>query len=125
MFGSEDIYTALNVSSITNLLDTWGTGKALFAEPLIPESFTGTEVINFYMATPYNGGIEIEKYEYTINCRSATFKKSAELSLAVFTALNRANGTDSFTVCSVLKTIPPVDNTDTYNTPVTVILKKR
>ena len=120
MFGATEIYNALNVSSITNLLDAWETEKALFNDSLIPESFTGKESINFYLSGTVDGGSEIPAYIYSVNCRSETFKKSVAMALAVYTALNRAYTNGGFKVCSILRTIPPVDPTDVYNTPIEI-----
>lgn len=125
MFGASEIYTALNVSTITNLLDTYGSGKALFNDLKIPEKCTGKNTINFYLVAPISGAAEIEEYEYSINCRSDTFKKSITMAYTVYGALNRIHALDSFTLSYVLQTIPPADSTDVYNTPVTIKLKKR
>lgn len=125
MLGATELYTALNVSTITNLLDSWGSDKALFNDSLLPESFTGKESINFYLVTPHNGGNEIEQYEYSINCRAETYKKSTEMAFTVFTELNRSFADNAFKICSILRTIPPADDTDVYNTPVQIKIKMR
>ncbi len=125
MFGATELYNALNVSTVTNLLDAWGTGKALFNEPIIPENCTGTETINFYFIAAINGGLDYGDYQYNVNCRSATYKNSLILANAVFSILNRVSIPDGFMFCNMLQTIPPADNTDTYNTPITVKIKMR
>ena len=125
MFGADKMYTALNVTSITSLLDTYGTGKALFNEMLMPESFTGKKSINFYLIAPIVGGSELEEYEYSINCRAATMNASLTMAYTVYSLLNRAHGVNSFKISSVLATIPPIDSTDLYNTPVSIKLKMR
>jgi hypothetical protein len=125
MFGADKIYTALNIVGITGLLDTYGTGKALFNESLIPSAFTGKKSINFYLVSPIIGANELEEYEYSVNCRAATHNASLTMAYTVHTALNRVHGVDSFKLSSVLQTIPPADSTDVFNTPVTIKLKMR
>jgi hypothetical protein len=125
MWGATEIYTALNVTAITNLLDSFKTGKALFNDSLIPEAFTGKKSINFYLISPIIGASELEEYEYSVNCRADTFGKSLNLAYNVHEALNRVHGVDSFTLSSVLQTIPPQDSTDVYNTPISIKLKMR
>jgi hypothetical protein len=128
MFSSEDVYMALNVASITALLDDYEastTVNALFDGHIIPQDFTGTESINFYMSGVFLGGIEWEEYRYSINCRSATDMGSRTMAKAVIDGINRVHYDDYFIVCSVLQTIPPMDKTDVYNTPVEATIKKR
>lgn len=125
MFGQSEIHTALNVTAINNLLDAFGSGKALFNDSIIPASFTGKSSINYYLISPIIGANELEEYEYSVNCRSNTFNKSLTLAYTVHTALNRIHGVDSFKLSSVLTTIPPIDSTDVYNTPITIKLKMR
>ena len=125
MFGADKIYTALNVTGITTLLDSFGTGKALFNEMIMPESFTSDKSINFYLIAPIIGASELEEYEYSVNCRAATMNESLTMAYTVHTALNRVHGVDSFKLSSVLRTIPPIDPDDVYNTPITIKLKMR
>ena len=125
MFGSDLLYTALNVASITNLLDTQDSVVGLFSGRLIPEFFTENKTINFYSNAPFDGSLEYQKYVYSINCRAKTDAESRAIAQAVFTAVNRADFTDYHTNCSVLGTLPPQDNTDVFNTPVEVIIKTR
>ena len=125
MFGKDEIYTALNVTAITNLLDAYGSGKALFNEMIMPSAYTGKKSINFYLIAPIIGASEVEEYEYSINCRAATMNASLSMAYTVHTALNRVHGVDSFKISSVLATIPPADQTDSFNTPVTIKLKLR
>lgn len=125
MFGTTEIYTALNVSAITNLLDTYKTGKALFSDLIAPSDFTGDDYINFYMVSPFNGAREVKEYTYSVNCRSNTYKKSLTMAYTVLNELNRAYGSDSYMTVTVLQTLPPADETDVYNTPVNIKLKTR
>lgn len=124
MFGAGELLTAVNVSAITNLLDAYGTGKALFSDSLIPSDFTGNKSINFYMAVPFTNR-EYKEYRYTIHCRAKTYNESIAIAYAVYTAINRVHYTDYFILCDVLSTIPPQDVNDNYNTPVEALIKQR
>lgn len=125
MFGQDKIYTALNVSSITGLLDDYRTGKALFSESVMPEDFTGQKSVNYYMVSSFNGGLEYSEYRYSISCRAATQGEASTIASAVFDALNRSSYGDYYIVCSVNPVIPPADDTDNFNVPVEIILKTR
>lgn len=120
-FNSTLMYNALNVLSITTLLDTDG----IFDGRAIPEDFTGFKTINFYLSGPYNGSVEWSEYPYSVNCRASTDGESRAIAEAVFNQLNRADFTGYHTNCSVLGTLPPIDSTDVFNTLVEVILKSR
>ena len=125
MFGSDLLYTAINVTDITDLLDTVNSVKGLFNARLIPEFFTGDKVINFYMTSPFDGSVEYGNYRYNINCRAKTDGESRTIAMAVFTQINRADFSGYHINCSVLGTLPPLDDTDVFNTPISVIIKSR
>ncbi len=125
MIGGSLLYNALNVASITSLLDTSGGMLGLFNDRGIPEKFTAKKVINFYFSAPYSGSIEWDEFTYNINCRAETDGESRTIAQAVFTQLNRADFAGYHTNVDVLGTLPPIDNTDVFNTPVSVILKSR
>lgn len=124
MFGSNRLFTALNVSAITTLLDTYLTKAAIFPSALLPEQFTGTESINYYLTSPYNAAMTYAEYIYIANCRSITDIGSRTIAQAVID-INETAITDGFLYCSLLPTIPPIDKDDTYNTPVEVRIKSR
>lgn len=130
MFGSDDLYTALNQTAITDLLDDYevsstSTMSALFDGMILPQDFTGTESINYYMTTPFNAAADNEIYKYSINCRSADYHSSLTMAYTVKETINRSFGDDYYIICIVLAPIPPADNTDVYNTPIeATILKK-
>jgi len=125
MNGRTRLYNALNVAAITNLLDSYGGEPAIFSGTRIPESFSGDNVINFFRNGNVNNGIEYNEYPYLINCRAASDYESEELAQAVIDEINRAAVTDGLVYCELLATIPPADETDLYNTPITVIMKTR
>jgi hypothetical protein len=126
MFGSTEIYNALNVSAITGGLDSYRTTyKALFDSITIPSDFTGHKSINFYMNKTYNAATEYETYEYVLNCRAATYAESRQIAFNVIEKINRTTYLDYFIVCFLMQTIIPQDDTDNFNTPITITLKMR
>lgn len=129
MFGSNRLGAALNVASITDYLDTYSEGlggKALFPSAIIPEAFKKTEVVNFYMTSPYDPRIGYQEYGYTVACRSRLEHTSRLIAKAVKDEINEKQiESGTFYVSGILQTVPPLDETDIYNTPVTVILKSR
>ena len=139
MFASEEIFNALNVSAITSLLDTYTDSgstsvPALFDAMVLPEDFTGSKSINFYINEPRNAALSFEVYVYTVNCRSddysGTNTTSRDIADAVINTINQEGNSegglsDYYTTCSVLATIPPADGEDNYNTPIEVTIKLR
>lgn len=125
MFGRDRLYTALNIAPITALLDTYGGEPAIFNGTRIAESFAGDKVINYFISSPYNATLAYNEYTFTVNCRAASDVESAEIAKAVIDNLNETAVTDGRLYCSLLATIPPLDETDLYNTPITVIMKSK
>lgn len=123
-FGSDIIYSALNVSAVTDTIDTYLSSPAIFDDVLQPSNFTGSG-INYYLQDQFNAAEEYEDYTYIINCRADSYSQSQTIAAAVVDSINRTHYTDSFITCQVLTTITPLDSTDNYNTPVTANLKKR
>ena len=124
-FNSNLMYDALNDTSITSLLDTQDSTLGLFNSRAIPQFFTEFKTINFYLSSPINGALEWNQYFYSVNCRAKTDGESRAIAQAVFDHLNRADFSGYHTNCNVLGTIPPQDETDSFNTPIEVILKSR
>jgi len=126
MFGSDLLKTALSVTAVTDLLDSVSGVKALIDGRFLPSAFTTVDAtINFYLIGQFNASLEWDEYTYSIACRDKTDYESRTIAQAVLDTLNRADGTDCHFNCTVLGTIPPVDDTDNYNTPVEVIIKVR
>lgn len=125
MFGSNRLFGKLNITAITDLLDDYGDGSAIFPGTRIPKKFKGTEVINYYRTGLYDATAAYNEYTYNINCRSALEIDSQTMAKAVIDNLNETAVTDGRLYCSLLATIPPFDETDLYNTPVTVIMKSK
>lgn len=74
--------------------------------------------------TIYQSGTEtasdVYDVNHTVNCRSNTEKKAKELAQAVKAALHRVTFPNIGFVCFVEPVIPPQDDTDNFNAPVTV-----
>lgn len=124
-FNSDLMFDALSVTGVTSLLDTVGGIKGLFDGRVIPDFFTSFKTINFYLVGPFNGSLEWGQYIYSVNCRAKTDGESRAIAEAVFDQVNRADFTNYHTNCNVLGTLPPMDDTDVFNTPIEVILKSR
>jgi len=127
MFGLTNIYSALNTATITDLLTTYMTGKALFNSTIIPQDLAiDATSINFYLVAPTNNA-DFSEYSISINCRSGSYNGSLTLAYTVHETLHRHCSVDGgyFLKMSVLPTISPADNTDNYNTPIEAIIKER
>lgn len=130
MYGDTELAAALNVPAITGLLDSFSaglSGKALFDARVLPKTFKGNKSINFYLNSPI-GPSEIDIYSYTINCRSDSEKTgtgSQVIAKAVMDEISRESYSGYYIVCSLEVTIPPEDDQDNYNTPITATIKMR
>lgn len=125
MLGSDLLYTALNIAAITDNLDTYLTGKALFSDMHLPKSYLGNNSINFYMATPFVPNMAYNDYVYSGSCRGLTYEESRGLANTVIEEINRTSYIDYYVVCTVQTTISPMDDTDTYNTQIEFTIKSR
>jgi hypothetical protein len=128
MIGSSEMYDALNNTDITDLLTTYGTRKAIFEDLLVPEDVPATATtINYYRISSLDGGLDYTQVDWSVNCRANTYNASLALAQKVFEETNRINGTnaDYHILCRILQTIPPLDATDNYNTPIAATLKTR
>lgn len=119
------IYTALNVTAVTNLLDTYGTGKALFADSLIPADCGVWKTINFYQSGSEDYGLDYGQVNFSVNCRAQTRAEASAIAEAVLTRLNRTNFGNFYIVGAKLPILNPADETDSYNQPVEITLKAR
>ena len=122
MFGSTQLYTALNTAAITAKVDTFKSAAAIFSDMLIPQDFTGNKSINFYMASRTQDS-EVEIYTYTINCRALTYNLSRDIANAVINAISRKNYSDCFIYITPQATLSPLDDRDTYNTTLEAVVK--
>ena len=126
IYGSDKIYALLVANStLTALLDTFAGSPAIFDDPVIPDSFTGNEVINLYRATPVDNTLSYTDALFTVNCRGKKKTTAESIQTAVKNALNRKNPLSGrgILITSALPTIPPRDERDDYNAPVEVRIK--
>jgi hypothetical protein len=125
-FGREEMWTALNVSAITSLLDTDSDGKpALYPNTGLPSQFLETKKnksINYFMGAPTTKA-NIEIYQYNINCRGGSFTESLNIAKAVITQINRRHYGTYYITAVGNSPIPPADKTDNHNTPVTATIQ--
>lgn len=117
--------TTLNVAlHATDITDLLTSTNSIYNSPVLPTSVENdAKTINFYLTSPFSGGLEYTDVEYTINCRSSNQYTSRQIAQAVYTELNRSTYTDYFMIANILSTIKPADETDNYNTPVLVNIK--
>jgi hypothetical protein len=133
--GSDYIFnTLVNDAPLVALLGTW-TDSSSVSHPsvhngrMVPEIDASTETVNFYRTGSFVGGNEYFQVDYSLDCRAKSEYNSLAIALTAVVALNRVYGSfgsmDYFGVCDILPTIPPADDADVYNTPVTFRLKRR
>lgn len=123
--GGEYIYDVLsNESDVTDIV-----GSSVYNARMTPKADTSAETINYYQSGTYAAADEVFQLTWSINCRAGTGYKSQELAHHVTEALNRVStsvgGYRYFGTISILPTIPPADETDVFNTPVEIIVRRR
>ena len=64
--------------------------------------------------------LEYYETEFTVDCRATTEPKSIALQDAVIEAINRKSTSTGIFKCSAYAVIPPVDESDNYNTPAAI-----
>ncbi len=124
MLGIVELFTAINISSIQAVVDDYGTGHAIFIDELVPSDFTGKKSVNCYLTANYDPSLEIDYYKYSASCRAETGNESRIIAQAVIDGINRVSYSDYYISCKLLPVIRPQDDTDTYNSPVEIIIKK-
>ena len=125
MNGASEIYKVLVANaSIQGLVSKTGTAPNVIykiAASVVEPSGWG---IADSTLTIYQSGTEtasdVYDVNHTVNCRSNTEKKAKELAQAVKAALHRVTFPDIGFVCFIEPVIPPQDDTDNFNAPVTV-----
>lgn len=124
MFGSNELYTALNITAIKSLLDNdtgTSSGKALYSGPIILNDSVNKS-INFYMSGTHNASADVPEFTYICSCRALNYSDSRAIANAIANNLDRQKiGIYWFNV-DVLPTLSPADSTDYYNTPVMVLM---
>ncbi|MDD4689074.1 MAG: hypothetical protein PHE51_04930 [Eubacteriales bacterium] len=124
MFGEDKLFTALNVAAIQAKVDALTSGYAIWSDLLIPQDFTGTKSINFYMSSRLPES-EVDMYNYTINCRAETMNEAMDISNTIISTVSRKSYTDCFIYMTQMAIIPPIDDTDSYNSVIEAIIKLR
>lgn len=125
MNGASEIYKVLVANAtIQGLVSKTGTAPNIvykIAASVVEPSGWG---IADSTLTIYQSGTEtasdVYDVNHTVNCRSNTEKKAKELAQAVKAALHRVTLPDIGFVCFIEPVIPPQDDTDNFNAPVTV-----
>ena len=126
MYGSDEIYDALNVASVTALIDTYGDDEApaIFADMVIPADIDEeSKTINYYRSGPLNLALDEEIYIYTVNCRAKTYNDAETIMKAVADSINRTNYSGYFITCQALPVIMPQNEQDNYNCPLEITVK--
>lgn len=123
-YGGDFIATKLNASTALSAL----VSTEIHNARLLPDG-AGIESVNYYPVIPYNPRLETFASTWSVDCRSATEWGALAIAQAVVTALNRVDaavgGFTYFAVCNIGGAVPPIDNTDAYNVPVSVELRRR
>lgn len=125
MNGASEIYKVLVANAtIQGLVSKTGTAPNIvykIAASVVEPSGWG---IADSTLTIYQSGTEtasdVYDVNHTVNCRANTEKKAKELAQAVKAALHRVTFPNIGFVCFIEPVIPPQDDTDNFNAPVTV-----
>jgi hypothetical protein len=124
-YGADYIYQTLSNSA--SLLAYIGT--SIYNDSMVPTTEESLQTVNFYRVGNFDGGQEWFRQEWSIDCRAETERDSILIANIIFNELNRKSGTvggfSYFGVASVGQTLPPIDIRDVYNTPVSLILRRR
>lgn len=125
MIGTAEIYKVLFASSaIKNLVSKTGTGattKYKIASCVKePDTWLASDTtISIYQSGPNSLG-EVYDVFHTVNCRAPTESKAKELAIEVARELHRVTFHQVFFYCTIEQVLVPADNTDSFNSPVTV-----
>jgi hypothetical protein len=104
-------------------------GTSIYDARRLPDSDSSNDTVNFYPVAPYAGGLNYDSQRWSISCRGSTNGEARTLAYAVKDALNRINVTvgayEYYGVADILPVIQPVDETDNYNMPVELTIRRR
>lgn len=125
-FGGDYIRGTLAADAPLKLLVA---ATAIVNARLIPPTITATTTINFYRISPVRGGAPVLEVEWSVDCRSSVQATSENMAQRVKEVLNREHitygGGRYYAIADILPTLPPVDETDVYNTPVSLTVRRR
>ena len=124
-YGRTELHTLLSDSSVTALLTDGAAG--VWYDNIIPDETTGPQesTINYYRIAPVDGGLNYMQTTYSVNCRAGTMADAEAIARAVYDVVNRHSSGSVYFASSILATIPPMDDTDNYNSPVEIVSKSR
>lgn len=126
MRGAVTLYKELkNNANVISLLSTCDTGACIARGLVDPKTWTvDMTTALIYRLGDVNLSTPAMSVEYVVNCRAKTADDSEELAVAVCDALYRVriDGWGQFYPVQGA-TLQPADNTDNFNTPVTVTVK--
>ena len=130
MIGTTEIYeTLIADTTVKGLVTSSGVDPNKKYNIAVAVREPDNWLISQTSITVYQSGVDLigEYYDvaHTVNCRAPIESSSKALARAVISVLHRVRRTDSMLYCELLQTIPPADNTDSFNTPVTVRVKGR
>ena len=127
MYTDTILYNILiNDSTLVSLLDSYGTDPAIFYDVIIPEDMSGFKTINYYLVEPIDVSAVLIREVYILNCRADSKTSADAIAKQTAELLNRKTlDINTFSTSKILTTIPPIDNTDVYNTPVEITIKQR
>lgn len=106
-------------TSITDLIDTIGTGPAIIMSNMIAEAYQDLSLIQIYR-TSLISPIQVQPVSYTVNCRSSTEYKADNIAEAVYNVINRKSESLKLAKCTVQPCIFEEENH--YNTPIEVVI---
>jgi hypothetical protein len=126
LYGADYVYQTLSTDA--GVLAILG-GEYVYCSRMVPKDVTARKTINAYSTLPCNPRSEYFESRWSIDCRADTQEESIDIATAVVDALNRkgktVNGKNYFGVNEMVGTIPPVNDSDQYNTPVQVYIRRR
>jgi hypothetical protein len=128
-YGGDYIYSVLNADS--GVIASLGTSSnhPVFIAKIIPSDRTERKTINCYRLDPFDASLEYFVSKWSIDCRADDEYESQAIATAVTSALNRVHkivsGETYFGTVSILSTIPPIDESDQYNTSVQLLIRRR
>lgn len=122
--GGDFIYQTLSGDSGVTAITT-----AIYNARMVPETEDNQTTLNFYVAGRYNAAQVFFSAEWSVDCRAPSSYDSLQLAVAVRDAINRVtSAVGGYTYHGVIQiggTIPPADEADVYNTPVTLTVRRR
>lgn len=125
MTGTKEIYNVLKADSgVLALITNAGTvdkpNYRLAVATVEPKTWGVADTASIiYQSGPDNLS-EVYDVNHTVNCRGSTETKAKNLARAVVAALHRVSFTRLMFYCTVEQVIPPIDETDNFNNPVSV-----